>query len=101
MRYTPEEKLEAYQLALHQMVNALSDIQAWVKLARQGQADLMHPTVLDSIEHTVFGRAKEAMDPLEYYRQRKGRQELITPSMPPRRPSECTAALDDEEESDG
>jgi hypothetical protein len=63
-------ELAAYKLALHQLVGALTNAQAWVRLAEETPG-LMAPEVVENLRDTLFGHTSEAMEPMEYYRNRQ------------------------------
>jgi hypothetical protein len=72
MKLTEAEKLEAYELAAHQLINAMNDVRHWVRLAETGVADLMEPAVLKSLRMTVFSEKIDgALIPLVTYKKRQ------------------------------
>jgi hypothetical protein len=66
-------ELAAYKLALHQLVGALTNAQAWVRLAEETPG-LMAPEVVENLRATLFGHTSEAMDPIAFHRASQERK---------------------------
>ena len=71
MRLTETDKLEAYTFAMHQLIGAMANVQAMVRLAKQGEIDLMDPKWLEKLDRTVNGEHTTAsMDPITTHQRR-------------------------------
>lgn len=75
MILTDEEKVEAYELATHQLINAMINVRHYVTLAKQGEIDLTDSDILLILERIVFNEKIDgSMTPLVTYKKRKENQ---------------------------
>jgi hypothetical protein len=80
MRLTEADKLQAYTLAMHQLIGAMANVQSIIRLAKRGEINLMDPEWLDQLDHTANGeRTKASMDPITTYAKRLRKEAVLGP----------------------
>ena len=72
MRIDKDEKIKAYTLAMHQLINSMAHVQYLIRKAKAGSVNLMDPEILERLDRITSGQdVEDAMDPINSYVKRK------------------------------